>query len=237
MKRFDGRAPDELRPVTLQPGFLQRTPGSVIIGCGDTRVLCTAVLEEKVPPFLEGKNQGWMTAEYAMMPASTPPRRHARETLRPDGRSTEIKRLIGRSLRAAVDLSALGERTIYLDCDVLEADGGTRTASITGAYVALALAQRAWLEAGVLKQPFLRRPVAAVSVGLVKGQPLLDLCYREDSRADVDCNVVMAGDALVEVQASAEGSPFTRAQWDELLDLAIGGIQRLFALQRQALDE
>ena len=201
--RDDHRAPDALRPVTMEPGFVKTADGSCLISCGDTKVICTASVEESVPPFLRGSGKGWVTAEYAMLPASTG-RRKARDGIRTDGRSVEIRRLIGRSLRQAVDLHQLGERTITLDCDVLQADGGTRTASITGAYVALVLAVEKLMQSGKLAHSPVHHQVAAVSCGIVHGKPVLDLCYLEDSAAQVDMNVVMQDDAFIEVQGTGE---------------------------------
>jgi ribonuclease PH len=231
------RRPDQLRPVRITRGYTRHAEGSVLIECGETRVVCTASVEDKVPPFLKGQGQGWLTAEYGMLPRSTGTRME-REAARgkQSGRTQEIQRLIGRALRAVVDLKALGERTVKIDCDVLQADGGTRTASITGAYVALAdavafLQARAMLDASPV-----REPVAAVSVGIYEGVPVLDLDYLEDSGCDTDMNVVMtASGGLVEVQGTAEGHPFTRAELDAMLALAEQGIGELVAAQRQAL--
>jgi ribonuclease PH len=236
-ERSGGRAPDQLRPVTIEPGFVRTATGSALIACGGTRVICTASVEESVPRWLAGQGRGWMTAEYGMLPASTGQRKQRDVAKgRPDGRTVEIQRLIGRSLRGVADLSALGERTVYVDCDVLEADGGTRCASITGGYVALALACRRLSEEGKLKRSPLTGSVAAVSCGVVEGTPLLDLDYPEDSSAEVDANVVMTGDGgLVEVQATAERTPLSRAHLDELLLLAQGGIEELRAAQDAAL--
>jgi ribonuclease PH len=236
-ERSGGRAPDELRPVTIEPGFVRTATGSALIACGGTRVICTASVQESVPRWMAGQGRGWMTAEYGMLPASTGDRKQRDVTKgRPDGRTVEIQRLIGRSLRGVADLSALGERTIYVDCDVLEADGGTRCASITGGYVALALACRRLQEAGKLKTSPLTGGVAAVSCGVVDGVPLLDLDYPEDSSAEVDANVVMTGDGgLVEVQATAERTPLSRAHLDELLVLAQHGIEGLRVAQEAAL--
>jgi len=238
--RADGRAQDALRPVRITPNFQQFPSGSALIECGRTRVICAASVEEKVPPFLLGAGKGWVTAEYSMLPSSTPTRSQ-RESAgsKPQGRTQEIQRLIGRSLRAIVDLKALGERTITIDCDVIEADGGTRTASITGAVVALELALRKLGAKGLLPRNGLgvrRQLLAAVSVGIVGGTPLLDLDYSEDSQADADCNVVMTeGDWLVEVQATAERKTFSREELDTLLSLAGRGIRELMELQREAL--
>jgi ribonuclease PH len=236
-ERSGGRAADQLRPVSIEPGFVSTATGSALIACGGTRVICTASVEESVPRWMAGQGRGWMTAEYGMLPASTGQRK-ARDVSkgRPDGRTVEIQRLIGRSLRGVADLNALGERTIYVDCDVLEADGGTRCASITGGYVALALACQKLQEAGKLKQSPLTGSVAAVSCGVVGGTPLLDLDYPEDSTAEVDANVVMTGEGgLVEVQATAERTPLSRAHLDDLLKLAQAGIEELRAAQEAAL--
>jgi len=231
--RPDGRRPDQLRPLEIITGFQKHAEGSALIKLGDTWVLCAASVEQGVPPFLVGKNQGWLTAEYAMLPRST----HTRSKRDPGGRGKEIQRLIGRSLRAAVDLSALGERTINVDCDVLSADGGTRVSSVTGAWIACALAIKKLVAAGKLPDMrALKPPVAAVSVGIVNGQVVLDLPYIEDSKADVDMNVV--GDEsgkLIEVQGTAENNTFDRKQLDAMLDLAIAGIKQLAAAQRQAV--
>jgi ribonuclease PH len=236
-ERAGGRAPDELRPVTIEPGFMRSATGSALIACGGTRVICTASVQESVPRWLAGQGRGWMTAEYGMLPASTGDRKQRDVAKgRPDGRTVEIQRLIGRSLRGIADLQALGERTIYIDCDVLEADGGTRCASITGGYVALALAVRRLKEEGKLTADPLTGSIAAVSCGIVEGTPLLDLDYPEDSTAEVDANVVMTGEGgLVEVQATAERTPLSRAHLDELLALAQQGIEGLRAAQEQAL--
>ena len=231
--RNDGRAPDELRPVTIEPGFMRTATGSALISMGGTRVICTASGQESVPRWMAGKGRGWVTAEYGMLPASTGDRKQRDVSKgRPDGRTVEIQRLIGRSLRGVVDFEALGERTVYLDCDVLEADGGTRCAAITGAYVALHLALAKWVKEGSLAQVPLTQTVAAVSCGMVDGVPLLDLDYSEDSTAEVDANVVMTGDGgLVEVQATAERTPLSRAHLDDLLGLAATGIDELRAVQ------
>jgi ribonuclease PH len=231
MTRADGRRPDELRPLVLDTEFLEQPHGSVLFSQGKTRVLCTASVSENIPRWLRGSGKGWLTAEYSLLPASTGDRTE-REAARgrQGGRTVEIQRLIGRSLRAVADLEALGERTVHLDCDVLQADGGTRCAAICGAYVA---ARRALDRFGLSRA--LRDSVAAVSVGVVDGVPLLDLAYEEDSRAEVDMNVVMTGaGALVEVQATAETVPFSRDALDELIDLAEGGIEQLAAAQRDA---
>jgi ribonuclease PH len=238
--RIDGRRPDELRPVRIKPNYQAFPAGSVLIECGGTRVICAASVEERVPPFLLGAGKGWVTAEYAMLPSSTPTRSQREGAgSKPQGRSQEIQRLIGRSLRAIVDLEALGERTITLDCDVIEADGGTRTASITGAVVALGLAIEKLQARGVIKRgprPVLKQLLAAVSVGIVGGVPMLDLNYAEDSQADADCNVVMTQAGwLVEVQATAERKPFGRDELDDLLSLANKGVGELLRLQKEAL--
>ncbi len=234
--RRDGRAADELRPARLTPGFFGYAEGSMLVEMGGTRVACAVSIEERVPHFLVGKGQGWITAEYAMLPRATH-QRTQRESTRghPGGRTHEIQRLIGRSLRPVVDLKKLGERTLTVDCDVLQADGGTRTAAITGACGALVLALDHLVAQGKLKTSPLKRRVAAVSVGIVDGTPLLDLAYDEDSRAEVDANVVMTEDGeFVEVQGTAEGKPFSRDRLLTLLDLASGGISTLLTLQEQA---
>jgi ribonuclease PH len=231
--RADGRRPDELRPLELEVDYLEQPQGSALIALGRTRVLCTASIEEGVPRWLKGAGRGWMTAEYGLLPASTG-ERTAREASsgRQKGRTVEIQRLIGRSMRAVTDLEALGERTLWLDCDVLQADGGTRCAAISGAYVA---AQRALDRFGLGRT--LIDSVAAVSVGIVDGVPLLDLDYSEDSTAEVDVNVVMSGDGrLIEVQATAEGERYSRDQLDELLDLAATGIEEIAEAQREAVE-
>ncbi|MBM3187159.1 MAG: ribonuclease PH [Chloroflexi bacterium] len=234
--RVDGRANDALRPVTITPGYLDYAEGSALIACGRTRVLCAATVQEGVPPWLIGKGQGWVTGEYAMLPRATLTRT-PRETAGPSGRTQEIRRLIGRALRASVDLSALGERTIIVDCDVLQADGGTRTAAVTGGYVALRLALQRLLDEGSIQAAVLAAPVAAVSVGVVDGDKLLDLCYLEDSRAQVDCNVVMNGlGEYIEVQGTAESTPFSRDDLDDLLSLASRGISQLLDAQRRAVE-
>ena len=213
--RPHGRAPDALRPVTIECGYQAYAEGSALISCGETRVICAASVQESVPPWMQGRGTGWVTGEYAMLPRSTNTRT-PRETGRPSGRSQEIQRLIGRALRAAVDLTALGERTVTVDCDVLQADGGTRTASVTGGYVALALALGRLVAAGAVPAAVLQAPVAAVSVGMVEGQALLDLSYVEDVRAEVDFNVVMNGDGeYIEVQGTAEGRPFSQTHLND----------------------
>ena len=231
-RRPDGRRNDQLRAVRLTPGFFRFAEGSILIEMGETRVACAVSAEERVPPWLLGKGRGWVTAEYAMLPRATPTR-NARESGRGglSGRTQEIQRLIGRALRPAVDLKALGERTLTVDCDVLQADGGTRTAAVTGAYLALRLAVAKLRRDGVLTASPLRTAVAAVSVGMVGGEARLDLCYEEDSKADVDFNVVMTSSGeFVEVQGTAEGKPFSAATMRELLALAEGGIRELFVL-------
>ena len=232
-RRNDGRVPNQLRPVKIVPDYLKFAEGSVLIRVGDTRVLCAATIEDRVPGWMRGKGRGWVTAEYSMLPRAGT-ERSQREASRGSigGRTHEIQRLIGRSLRGVIDMSSLGERTITLDCDVIQADGGTRTASITGAYVALA---RALNRFGM--SHLLVGQVAAVSVGLLRGVPHLDLDYGEDSTADVDFNVVMTDDdRLIEVQGTAEHGAFTREQMDRMIDLAMGGIRQLFALQRAAIE-
>ncbi|HEY7063221.1 MAG TPA: ribonuclease PH [Chloroflexota bacterium] len=234
MSRADGRAPDQLRPVRLQTGYLPLHPANCLVTMGNTWVLCAATVREQVPPFLEGRNRGWVTAEYSMLPPSTPDR--VPRERQASGRSQEISRLVGRSLRAPVDMALLGPRTITVDCDVLQADGGTRTASVTGGYVALALAVRQLAAAGLADARALRCAVAAVSVGVLDGVAVLDLPYQEDARADMDMNVVMtdAGD-LIEVQATAEGAACPRATFTALLDLAADGIRDLLHAQRAVL--
>ena len=239
MTRPDGRKPDELRPTRIRPDALDYPEGSAEIAVGATRVLCAATLTAEVPPWMRGSGAGWITAEYQMLPRATR-ERTAREAARgkQKGRTVEIQRLIGRSLRAAVDLKELGEAQITLDCDVLQADGGTRTASISGAWVALAIAVERAAAAGVLKRLPAIVPVAAVSVGIVDGQPVLDLPYEEDAGAEVDMNVVMTGDGrLVEVQGTAEGAAFSRAELGAMLDLAAIGCEEMFVLQRAAVDQ
>jgi ribonuclease PH len=235
--RSYGRTPDQLRPTTIEPGFVRTATGSALISVGETRVICTASVQESVARWLMGSGRGWVTAEYGMLPASTGERKQRDVSKgRPDGRTVEIQRLIGRSLRGVIDFSALGERTIYVDCDVLQADGGTRCASITGGMVALRLACESLIAKGSLERSPLTGTVAAVSCGVVDGVPLLDLDYREDSAAEVDANVVMTGEGgLVEVQATAERTPLSRAHLDELLVLAAGGIDALRLLQDAAI--
>jgi len=236
-ERSGGRGAGDLRPVSIQPGFVATATGSALISCGETRVICTASIQESVPRWMAGRGSGWVTAEYGMLPASTGDRK-ARDVTkgRPDGRTVEIQRLIGRSLRGIVDFARLGERTIYIDCDVLTADGGTRCASITGGYVALELGLRRLVADGKLAEVPLTGTLAAVSCGIVDGTPLLDLDYVEDSGAEVDANVVMTGDGgLVEVQATAERTPLSRAHLDELLALAQHGIEGLRSAQAAAV--
>jgi ribonuclease PH len=234
MPRLDGRAPDQLRPTTITRNFLLHPEGSVLVEFGATKVICTATVEDKVPSFLKGQSLGWVTAEYGMLPRSTNTRMN-RENRGPSGRSQEIQRLVGRALRAITDRGKLGEHTVWLDCDVIQADGGTRTAAITGGYVALADALGRI--PGVNPTAVLRDCVAAISVGIVGGEPLLDLNYAEDSTAEVDMNVVMTGAGeFVEVQGTAEQVPFGRARLDDLLGLAERGIRQLIALQRRALE-
>ncbi len=236
-ERSDGRAADALRSTVIEPGFIRTATGSALISAGETRVICTASVQQSVPKWLAGKGRGWLTAEYGMLPASTGDRK-ARDATRGrlDGRTVEIQRLIGRSLRGVIDFKALGERTIYIDCDVLQADGGTRCASITGGMVALRLAAEKLVAEGKLERVPLTGAVAAVSCGIVGGVPLLDLDYAEDSTAEVDANVVMTGQGgLIEVQATAERTPLSRAHLDDLLALAAGGIESLRKLQDQAV--
>lgn len=237
-QRIDGRAPDQMRAVSIDRNYLRFAEGSVLISMGDTKVICTATVEERVPPFLKGTGRGWMTAEYSMLPRSCP-KRVPRESSagRVGGRTHEIQRLIGRSLRAVYDLASFGERTVYIDCDVLQADGGTRTASITGAFVAAHDSLSELVSKGLLSSVPVRDRVAAVSVGIVNGEASLDLCYAEDSRAEVDMNVVMTGEGrFVEVQGTAELAAYTRAELDSMLDLAAKGIAELNAAQARALN-
>jgi ribonuclease PH len=234
--RKDDRANDELRPVRISPGFQPHAEGSTLIELGQTKVICAVTVEDRVPAFLRGEGRGWITAEYAMLPRSTNTRT-PREVGRTGGRSHEIQRLIGRSLRAVIDLNAIGERTFVIDCDVLNADGGTRTAAITGSYVALANALDNLVAMGLIPSLPIKSAVAATSVGIVEGEQLLDLCYDEDSWAEVDFNVVMTSEGMfVEVQGTAEVSPFSKENIDSLLALAQGGILRLFEAQKVALD-
>jgi ribonuclease PH len=236
--RTDGRKPDELRPVSMLRHYLKYAGGSVLIEVGDTRLICAASVEDKVPPFLRGKGRGWVTAEYSMIPCSTvvrTPRDITRGRL--NGRSSEIQRLIGRSLRAVVDMEKLGERTVWIDCDVIQADGGTRTTAITGAYVALVDAMRGLVAQGILSELPLRDSVAAVSVGKVDGELLLDLCFEEDSRAEVDMNVVMTGNGeFIEIQGTAEVQPFSNEELKELLVMAANGTSHLSGIQKELLE-
>ncbi len=237
MPRHDGRQWDEPRPISITPGYQRFAEGSALIETGLTKVLCAASLEERVPPFLRGQGQGWVTAEYNMLPRATNTRTpRERDTGRISGRSQEIQRLVGRSLRAITDLEALGERTVQIDCDVIQADGGTRTAAITGAYVALYQALKVLVDSRTVRRIPLHCAVAAVSVGLVKDGLLLDLCYREDFDAQVDFNVVMTDRGeLVELQGATEGSPFPRQRVEEILALSARGMEPLFAAQRRAI--
>ena len=231
--RIDGRKPDQLRVVKITPHFNKYAEGSCLIEAGDTKVICTASVEEKVPPFLVGKGTGWVTAEYGMIPRSTDTRMERNKILS-TGRTLEIQRLIGRSLRGVVDLTKMGERSIKIDCDVIQADGGTRTAAITGGFIALALAFQKLKTNGVIPAIPLTDSVAAVSVGKFGNDLLLDLCYAEDSKAETDMNVVMVGQGeFVEVQATAEGRPFTKSEMDQLLDLAVKGIRELMEIQKK----
>ena len=235
--RPDGRAPDELRPITFERDYTAYAQGSVLVSCGDTKVLCTAMVDDDVPRWMRNTGKGWVTAEYSMLPGSSP-ERIRRETKGPKGRTQEIQRLIGRALRSVCDMKALGERQILIDCDVLQADGGTRTASISGAYLALHDCLTRVVQAGLLSEVPLYDELAAISVGVVDGVPVLDLPYTEDSTAETDMNVVMTGKGLfVEVQGTAEGAPFSRDELDSLLGLAEGGIRRIHALQREYLAE
>ena len=237
MSRVDGRSPDQLRPVTMTPGFMPNAEGSCLVEFGDTKVICTATVEDSVPRWMMGRGTGWLTAEYSMLPRSTNERVQREVNKgRPSGRTQEIQRLIGRSLRAVADMKAMGERTVWLECDVLQADGGTRTASITGAYVATALAFDLLAERGEVTRTPLVDSVSAISVGIIDGVACTDLNYAEDSTAQVDMNVVMTGAGrLVEVQGTAEHGSFDRRQLDRLLDLAERGMARLHEIQRAAL--
>jgi ribonuclease PH len=235
--RTDGRKPRQLRPLTITPGYLKTADGSVLIEVGDTKVICTAKLEDRVPQFMRNSGKGWITAEYGMLPGSSQVR-IGREASRGKvgGRTHEIQRLVGRSLRAIADLKRLGEKTIWVDCDVIQADGGTRTASITGAYVALREAVTAWLTKGILAGDPIKDSVAAVSVGIIDGKVLLDLSYEEDSRADVDMNFVMTGSGkFVEVQGTAESAPFTGKQMERMTEIAQEGIRELIKAQKKIL--
>ncbi len=234
-QRPDGRQPNQLRPVNFELNFTRFSAGSVLAECGETKVLCTASIEETIPRFLLGSGQGWLTAEYRMLPGATPERQR-RELLKLSGRTQEIQRLIGRGLRSCIDLKLLGERTITIDCDVLQADAGTRTTSITGGYVALGLAINKLMKTGELTTSPLKFPVAAISVGLIEGEAFLDLNYPEDVKADIDFNVVMTGNLdLIEVQGTAEENSFTRSQLNNILDLAEIGIKELVSLQNKVL--
>ena len=235
--RTDGRKANELRALKITPSYIKTADGSVLIEMGDTRVICTAKLEERVPPFMRNSGKGWITAEYGMLPGSSP-ERIGRESSRGKvgGRTHEIQRLIGRSLRAVADLKSLGERTIWVDCDVIQADGGTRTASITGAYIALAEAARGWLDRGIINSDPIKETVAAVSIGIIDGKILLDLCYEEDSKADVDMNFVMTGSGkFIEVQGTAEHAPFTRKQMERMAEIAQAGIKELLKAQKKVI--
>ena len=236
--RIDGRRHDQMRPVRITTNYLVTPEGSALIEVGNTRVLCTASVEDGVPPFLRGSGKGWVTAEYAMLPRATSTRTPREVSKgRPSGRTHEIQRLIGRSLRSVIDLAALGERSVVLDCDVLQADGGTRTAAITGAFVALSIALKQLVKYKALKSIPIREPIAATSVGLVDSASMLDLCYEEDSRAEVDMNVVMTGSGqFVELQATAEKTPFDDAQLASLIALGRQGVLEVIAIQKQALD-
>ena len=235
--RTDGRRPNELRAVKITPSYIKTADGSVLIEMGGTRVICTAKLEERVPPFLRNSGKGWITAEYGMLPGSSQ-ERIGRESSRGKvgGRTHEIQRLIGRSLRAIADLKILGERSIWIDCDVIQADGGTRTASITGAYIAVAEAARGWLDRGIVNIDPLKDAVAAVSIGIIDGKIFLDLCYEEDSKADVDMNFVMTGSGkFIEVQGTAEHAPFTRKQMERMAEIAQEGIKELMKAQKKVI--
>jgi ribonuclease PH len=234
--RNDGRSPDQLRPIQFTPGFVDYPEGSVLVSWGNTRVLCNLTIQPGVPQWMMGRGKGWMTAEYALLPRSTYTRT-SRETNGLKGRTQEIRRLIGRSLRMAVDLSLIGERTLLLDCDVIQADGGTRVASITGGYIALALGLKPLINAGEIPADALLPPIAAVSMGIVEGIPLLDLDYSEDSHAEVYFNVVMtADDHFIEVQGTAENQPFSQKSLDEMLSLAKKGIKEIISLQRECIN-
>ena len=235
--RSDGRKPNQLRALKITPSYIKTADGSVLIEMGDTRVICTAKLEERVPPFLRNSGKGWITAEYGMLPGSSE-QRIGRESSRGKvgGRTHEIQRLIGRSLRSVADLKSLGERSVWIDCDVIQADGGTRTASITGAYIALMEAARVWRERGILSADPVKDAVAAVSIGIVDGKILLDLCYEEDSKADVDMNFVMTGSGkFIEVQGTAESAPFTKKQMERMAEIAHQGIKELLQAQKKVI--
>lgn len=236
-RRIDGRGLSELRKIKIKKGYLKNALGSCLIEFGDTKVVCSVTAEEKIPPFLRGKNQGWLTAEYGMLPASCS-ERIARESSRGKvgGRTQEIQRLIGRSLRAVVDLKMLGERTLWIDADVIQGDGGTRTASITGSFIALADGVRALMEKGIMEENPIKDFVAAVSVGIVEGRPMLDLCYDEDSHAEVDMNIIMSGSGrIIEIQGTAEAKPFTKEEMNKLIRLAENGIGELIDIQKNNL--
>ena len=236
MTRHDGREPGEMRPIRFERGFTKSAPGSVLASFGDTRVLCTATYTDGVPMWMKGRGQGWLTAEYAMLPSSTNTRKARDRAGRTDGRSVEIQRLIGRCLRGVLDMAKMTERTIWIDCDVIQADGGTRTASISGAFVALHDLLGHMDEKRLLRAWPLRTPLGAVSVGVAGGEVVCDLDYREDSKAEVDMNIVMTGAGeFIEVQGSAEGAPFDRAQMDRMLELGEAGIRQIFAAQKAAL--
>jgi ribonuclease PH len=238
MSRRDGRAADELRPISITPDFIPSASGSALFAIGSTRLICTAMVDESVPPWMRGRGTGWVTSEYGMLPGSTSERKSRDSSRgRVDGRTVEIQRLVGRSLRSVVDFKALGERTVWIDCDVIQADGGTRCAAICGSYVALHMALKRLVGKGLLPRVPLRDSVAAVSVGIIDSEPRLDLPYEEDSRAEVDMNVVMTGAGeLIEVQATAERTPFGRASLDELLELAAGGIRTIGVEQARVLE-
>lgn len=235
--RSDGRKPTQLRPLKITPAYIKTADGSVLIEMGDTKVICTAKLEDRVPPFLRNSGRGWITAEYGMLPGSSQ-QRIGRESSRGKvgGRTHEIQRLIGRSLRAIADLKSLGERTVWIDCDVIQADGGTRTVSITGAYIALVEAARRWREQRLLNLEPIKDAVAAVSIGIIEGKILLDLCYEEDSKADVDMNFVMTGSGkFIEVQGTAESAPFTKKQMERMAEIAQQGIKELLKAQKKVI--
>ena len=233
--RPDGRKFDELRNITFTPGYISYPEGSVLVTWGETRVICNLTIQEGVPAWMTGKGQGWITAEYALLPRSTHTRT-PRETRGLKGRTQEIRRLIGRSLRKAVDLQKIGERTLLLDCDVIQADGGTRVASVTGGYIALALGLKPLIEAGEISKEAINSQIAAVSVGMIQGQPILDLNYAEDSQADVDLNIVMTSESrIIEIQGTAEGQPFSKVDLDQMISLAEGGIHQIIAIQKELL--
>ena len=233
--RPDGRKFDELRNITFTPGYISYPEGSVLVTWGETRVICNLTIQEGVPAWMTGKGQGWITAEYALLPRSTHTRT-PRETRGLKGRTQEIRRLIGRSLRKAVDLQKIGERTLLLDCDVIQADGGTRVASVTGGFIALALGLKPLIEAGEISKEAINSQIAAVSVGMIQGQPILDLNYTEDSQADVDLNIVMTPESrIIEIQGTAEGQPFSKVDLDQMISLAEGGIHQIIAIQKELL--